>query len=182
MHVIPEANLGINVLGFGGAAYVSADAALTLTFSVDTSAATVSVDTSLDFAGGVQQTSKSGNTALIGPYHFYRNSWNLYNYSLPFGSTSEDDLALPPNTTAFRPPTFLESFPVHDYSLQKRAGGLSGILGSLKCPSKTSQNTDFSQELEDDDTNLDPDDVSNEMLRRSLGTEVHPVDSLIPGA
>ena len=45
-----------------------------------------------------------------------------------------------------------------------------------------SYTSEKSQELEDDDTNLDPDDVSNEMLRRSLGAEVHPVDSLVPGA
>ena len=67
MHVIPEADLGIIVLGFGASgmysyfvyfnvlmvfsAYVSADAALTLDFNVDTSAASISVDASVDFAG-----------------------------------------------------------------------------------------------------------------------------------
>ena len=87
-------------------------------------------------------------------------------YSLPFGSTTGNDLELPLNSTVSTALDFIETYPVY-HGPQKRAG-LSGILGSLTCPSTTSQNTDYSKELEDDDSNLDPDDVSSEMLKRSL--------------
>lgn len=90
-------------------------------------------------------------------------------------------LELPFNSTSSRSLDFIETYPVY-HGPQKRAG-LSGILGSLTCPSTSNENTDFSAELADDDTNLDDDDVASEMLRRSLEVGASPVDeSLVPGS
>ncbi|KAJ3559300.1 hypothetical protein NM688_g427 [Phlebia brevispora] len=169
IHVIPEADLGISVLGYGASAYVAADAALTLDFSVDLSEASITVDGTLDFRGGVYQMASQGTrTDILGPYHFYQNTWNIYQYTLPFGSTSGgEDFELPFGLTAAPASNYIPTYPVYN-SFRKR-DGLSGILGSMSCPSAAnSSSADYSSELADDDTNPDPDDVASEMMRRSI--------------
>ncbi|CCM00583.1 uncharacterized protein FIBRA_02619 [Fibroporia radiculosa] len=170
IHVIPEADLGINVLGFGASAYIAADAALTLDFSVDLSAASISVDGSLDFTGGVDQVSASTRTSLVGPFSFYTNTWNIYNYTLAFGSTSTDDLEMPFSLNPWQTVSYSASLPILHESFEKRSV-LSGILGDMTCPSAVNGTTDVEAELQDDDTNLDPDDVSDELMRRFFDDE-----------
>ncbi|KAJ3559303.1 hypothetical protein NM688_g429 [Phlebia brevispora] len=169
IHVIPEADLGISVLGFGASAYVAADAALTLDFSADTSEASIAVGGSLDFRGGVYQTVSQGTRSdILGPYHFYQNTWNIYQYTLPFASTSGvEDFELPFGLTTTPAPSYIPTYPV--YSGHRKRDGLSGILGTLSCPTvANSSSASYSDELVDDDANPDPDDVDLEMMRRSF--------------
>lgn len=65
---------------------------------------------------------------------------------------------------------YMDTFPV-DHSLHKRAG-LSGILGSLTCPSVVNGTNNVEAELADDDDSPDPDDVTSEMLRRAFDDEI----------
>ncbi|KAI0916647.1 hypothetical protein AcW1_010187 [Taiwanofungus camphoratus] len=175
IHVIPEAEVTINVFpgtpaSLGALAYIAADGSMNVQLSADLSSADVYVGGNLLFSGGVDSISGSTRSPLLGPYTFYQNDWTIYNYTLPFGSSTATRRELDAN---FTDPTFDDfvAFPVHE--LYSDSHGISNNyrrsspLGSLSCPTPVNQTISLPSELADDDDS-DPDDVQDEYTRRSI--------------